>query len=99
LSNGTPRGLIGYVRIYPCVPELDALWDLIHEFGHTFQDKPPSDYCPGHPIFLVRENEAWGLGWANVQTQFDHLTKHESSYLARREICMDNNRKTKYRRL
>lgn len=89
----------GRIRVNPRdVSDCDALWDLIHEFGHCLQGFPPVELVAdrGDP-WLEREEDAWTRGWDHVVHQFPWLLAHRKDYDARRAACMESNRRAKRR--
>ena len=61
----------------------NALWDLIHEFGHVLQGPPEKK---GRD--LKRERDAWKRGWSYLIEKFPHLVAYESDYFSHAEECL-----------
>lgn len=85
------------VHIYPCSgPDeypLNALWDLLHEWGHSIDNPPPLGYkCDGSPESLERETKAWNLGWCRTVGSFPSLSQQEGDFRRRQEECLDTYR-------
>lgn len=84
----TPKGPIVFIYPYSGTNKhpLNALWDLIHEWGHSLDDPPPVDYkCDGSPESIQRETRASELGWSRAVQSFPSLSEQEHDYLRRQE--------------
>lgn len=70
---------------------LDALWDLIHEWGHTMREPPPIGYHPGkNEETRERELFAWVTAWKAACAFSPGIWKEESAYLRRQEECLNS---------
>ena len=91
----TPQGPIVFIYPYSGTEEhpLNALWDMIHEWGHSFGDPPPCGYkCDGSPESLQRETRASNLGWSRAVESFPSLSEREHDFWRRHEENLDTYR-------
>lgn len=67
----------------------DAVWDLLHEWGHSIAEPPPIGYkCMQSDTSANRELEAWNVGWSHASNQFSKLLPYELDYRRRQEECL-----------
>jgi hypothetical protein len=72
---------------------LDALWDLVHEWGHTMVPPPPVGYKPArNELTYAREEPAWTAGWRMSCEVMPILQGHEMDYRRRQEECLSSYR-------
>lgn len=84
-SNGR-----GVVHIDPRASSLDrphdAIWDLLHEWGHAIDGPPPIGYEPKRDEFtLGREIAAWNYGWSHASERYAKLVPYEPNFRRRQE--------------
>lgn len=84
-ATAPPRGI---VRIDPTVGQ-NALWDFIHEFGHTLSPIPAPDQEKDPVHTLGREEAAWEDGWDACVAQFPGLWAFREEHRARRDECLE----------
>lgn len=69
--------------------EFNALWDFIHEWGHTMREPPPKGYVPGKNVLTgERETDAWDQGWVKGKLLCPEIVLKEFDYRRRRDYCL-----------
>lgn len=77
--------LVGFVRINPIIGPA-AVWDLVHEFGHSkIEPAPPG--CDRATRLRI-EGAAWEKGWSELMLLADHLGSSVQEFQVRRDFCL-----------
>lgn len=66
--------------------ELDLIWDLLHEIGHTFDGEPDKDLSSEEKH--KRELNAWSNAWGLVEKEFPTLMEFYHQFCLRKEHCL-----------
>lgn len=88
-----PNGPILFLYPFSGTEEhpLNALWDLIHEWGHSLDAPPPTNYkCDGSPESLQREIRAWDLGWFRAIDACPNLSEKEQDFRRWKTDCLSS---------
>jgi hypothetical protein len=70
---------------------VDAVWDLLHEWGHAMDNPPAFGYKPGKNEFTYqREYFAWSYAWHQASSRYPYLLGCEFDYRRRQEMCLSS---------